>query len=147
MRKTILLYSLSLAVLIFLLKTLEYQFWIKDLSLEVYLGLVAILFAALGVWAGFRLTIRKTVIVTLPPLAIPSDFQLDVVQLEKLGISKREYEVLKLMAQGLSNKEIADRLFVSLNTVKTHLSNLFIKLDAKRRTQALQRAKKLNLIP
>jgi ATP/maltotriose-dependent transcriptional regulator MalT len=74
------------------------------------------------------------------------NFQLNEALLAQTGISKREYEVLELMAQGLSNQEIAEKLFVSLNTVKTHTSNLFVKLDAKRRTQAIQKAKELGLI-
>ncbi|MBO0799520.1 MAG: response regulator transcription factor, partial [Blastocatellia bacterium] len=76
-----------------------------------------------------------------------AEFRLNEQELQRLGISKREYEVLELMAQGLSNQEIADKLFVSLNTVKTHSSNLFMKLDARRRTQAIHRAKELGLLP
>ena len=89
---------------------------------------------------GQRLTRRKVVIAT-------PDFKLNEPELQRLGISKREYEVLELMAQGLSNQEIADKLFVSLNTIKTHSSNLFVKLDARRRTQAVRQAKELGLLP
>lgn len=145
MRRTIILYGLSLAVLIFLLRFLEYRFFVRDLSLEFYLGVVAILFTAFGIWAGLRLTSKKTLVIT--QTVIQPGFQFDPSRLEKTGISKREYEVLELMAKGLSNQEIADRLFVSLNTIKTHSSNLFVKLDAKRRTQAIQKAKDLHLIP
>lgn len=144
MRRTVILYGLSLAVLVFLLRFLEYRFFVRDLSLEFYLGVVAIVFTALGIWAGLRLTSKKTMVVT--QTVIQNGFQFDPSRLEKLGISKREYEVLELMAKGLSNQEIADRLFVSLNTIKTHSSNLFLKLDAKRRTQAIQKAKELYLI-
>jgi two-component system, NarL family, response regulator LiaR len=140
MRKTILIYGVALAALTGILKFIEYRFFVRDLSLEFYLGLVAILFAGLGVWAGLRLTRRKVVIANL-------DFKLNELELQRLGISKREYEVLELMAQGLSNQEIADKLFVSLNTVKTHSSNLFMKLDARRRTQAVRRAKEFGLLP
>lgn len=143
MRRTILLYGASLALLIFLLKFLEYSYFVRDLSLEFYLGLIAILCTALGVWAGLRLTRPKKVLVPVSTI----DFKLNEGLLAQTGISKREYEVLELMAKGLSNQEIADKLFVSLNTVKTHSSNLFVKLDAKRRTQAIQRAKELGLIP
>jgi DNA-binding CsgD family transcriptional regulator len=143
MRKTILLYAALMALLIFILKFVEYRFLVRDLSLEFYLGLVAILFTVIGVWAGVRITGKKTVIVTQPAV----DFKQDEQNLKKSGISKREYEVLELMASGLSNQEIADKLFVSLNTVKTHLSNLFIKLDVKRRTQAIQKAKEMRIIP
>jgi len=140
MRKTILLYGIALAALIGLLKFLEYRFFVRDLSIEFYIGAVAVLFVALGVWVGMRLT-RVKVIVADP------DFTLDPAELKKLGISKREYEVLELISQGLSNREIAEKLFVSLSTVKTHSANLFMKLDASRRTQAVQRARELRLIP
>jgi len=141
MTRTIILYGMALAALITLLKFLEYRLFVRDLSMEFYVGIVAIMFTILGVWAGLKLTPRKTIIITNP------NFQFDETRLERLGISKREYEVLELMAKGHSNQEIADKLFVSLNTVKTHSSNLFLKLDAKRRTQAIQKAKELNLIP
>ncbi len=140
MRKTILIYAIALAALTGILKFIEYRFFVRDLSLEFYLGVVAILFAGLGVWAGLRLTRRKVVIAN-------PDFKLNEPELQRLGISKREYEVLELIAQGLSNQEIADKLFVSLNTVKTHSSNLFMKLDARRRTQAVRRAKEFGLLP
>lgn len=140
MKRTILIYALSLAALVFLLKFIEYRFFVRDLSLEFYIGALAIFFTVLGAWAGFKLTKKKTIIITNPA------FQFDQTRLDSLGISKREYEVLELMARGLSNQEIADKLFVSLNTVKTHSSNLFLKLEVGRRTQAVQKAKELQLI-
>ena len=140
--KTIFLYGLSLAALVFFLKFIEYKFLVRDLSLEFYIGIVALFFTGIGVWAGLRITRKKTVVT-----GVPTNFKLDEEQLKKLGISKREYDVLELMAKGFSNQEIADKLFVSLNTVKTHSSNIFLKLDARRRTQAIQRAKELHLIP
>ena len=141
MRRTVILYSAAMAVLIFILKFFEYRFLVRDLSLEFYLGVIALLFTAVGIWAGNRLTKKKMILVPATP------FEVDEDNLKNLGISKREHEVLRLMAQGLSNQEIADKLFVSLNTIKTHTSNLFYKLEAKRRTQAIQKAKALNLIP
>ena len=141
MKRTIIVYGLSLAALISLLKFLEYRLFVRDLSIEFYVGIVAVMFTILGVWVGLKLTRRKTIIIT------NANFQFDESKLEKVGISKREYEVLELMAKGFSNQEIADKLFVSLNTIKTHSSNLFLKLEAKRRTQAIQKAKELNLIP
>jgi NarL family two-component system response regulator LiaR len=140
-RKTVIIYGLSMAALIAALKFLEYRYFLRDLSLEFYLGILAVMFAGLGVWIGLKFTKRTEVLIPV------SDFKLDPLRLEKHGISKREYEVLELMARGLSNQEIADKLFVSLNTVKTHTTNLFVKLDAKRRTQAVQRAKDLSMIP
>jgi NarL family two-component system response regulator LiaR len=140
MRRTIFLYGIAMAVLIGLLKAVEYRYLIRDISTEMMIGIIAVLFAAIGVWAGRKLT-RTKVVVSYP------DFSIDENQLERLGISKREYEVLGLMSEGLSNREIAEKLFVSLSTVKTHSSNLFAKLDARRRTQAVQRAKELRLLP
>jgi len=140
MRKTILIYGIALAALIATLKFIEYRFFMQDLSLEFYLGIVAVLFTGLGIWVGLRLT-RKKVIIATP------DFQLNEPELHKLGISKREYEVLELIAHGLSNQEIAGKLFVSPNTVKTHSSNLFMKLGVRRRTEAIRRAKELRLLP
>jgi NarL family two-component system response regulator LiaR len=140
MWRTVLLYGLSLAAMIALLKFLEYRLLVRDLSLEFYMGILAVGFAVLGVWMGMRLTRRREVLVPV------SNFVFDPARIEKLNISKREYEVLELIAKGLSNQEIADKLFVSLNTVKTHSQSLFVKLDVKRRTQAVQRAKELMLI-
>jgi DNA-binding CsgD family transcriptional regulator len=140
MRRTILIYGVAMAVLIGLLKFVEYRFIVRDIPLEIYVGVVAVTFTALGIWAGLRLT-RPKVIETGTP------FLLDESNLRKVGISKREYEVLELIAQGLSNQEIADKLFVSVSTVKTHTGNIFAKLDARRRTQAIQRAKELHIIP
>jgi two-component system, NarL family, response regulator LiaR len=141
MRRTIIIYGLALAGLTALLKFLEYKYIVRDLSLEFYLGLVAIFFTAIGVWAGLKLTSKKVQIVQVGP-----GVQIDQTKSDTLGISKREMEVLELIAQGLSNQEIAEKLFLSLNTVKTHSSNLFIKLDVKRRTQAVQKAKELRII-
>ena len=140
MKRTIILYSLALAALVFLMKFLEYRFIIRDLSLEFYFGIVAILFTALGIWAGLKLTRKKIVLVG-------QEFIFNESELQRLSISKRELEVLELISKGLSNQQIADTLFVSLNTIKTHSSNLFLKLDVNRRTQAVQRAKELRLIP
>jgi len=143
MWKTILLYSFILAGVTAGLKVLEYQYLIRDLSLEFYLGLVALVFTGMGVWAGLKLTKKKTLVVAQRE----GIFSVNENNLKQLGISKREHEVLELIAKGLSNQEIAEKLFVSQNTVKTHLSNLFVKLDVNRRTQAIQKGKELNLIP
>ncbi|HYC85839.1 MAG TPA: LuxR C-terminal-related transcriptional regulator [Chryseosolibacter sp.] len=142
MWKTILIYALLLAGLTAALKFLEYKYLLRDLSLEFYLGVVAVVFTALGVWAGIRLNRKKTLVVNAP-----ATFVLNENNVRQLGISKRELEVLGLMAQGHSNQEIAEKLFVSANTIKTHLSNLFLKLEVNKRTQAVQRAKELGLIP
>ncbi len=140
MPKTILLYGIALAALTGLLKFIEYRFLVRDLSLEFYISAVAVVCTGLGIWAGLRLTRKKTVLHN-------PDFQRDDSELQCLGITQREYEVLELIAQGLSNQDIADKLFVSLNTVKSHSSNLFLKLDARSRTQAVLRARERRILP
>ncbi|WP_245840472.1 helix-turn-helix transcriptional regulator [Ohtaekwangia koreensis] len=147
MKRIIIWYGLALAILVFLLKFLEYRYIVRDLSLEFYLGVIAILFTTVGIWLGLKLTRKKVITISVPASSPNTIFQLDEQILQQKGISKREYEVLELMAKGHSNQEIADKLFVSLNTIKTHTSNLFIKLEAKRRTQAIERAKQLRLLP
>lgn len=144
-RRTAILYGLALAALVLVLKLLQYKYLVRDLSIEFYMGALAVVFTAVGAWAGLKLTKKKTIVVKQPVPLQP--FALDPTRLEKLGISKREHDVLEGMAAGLSNQEIADRMFVSLNTVKTHSANLFSKLDVKRRTQAIQKGKELLLIP
>jgi DNA-binding CsgD family transcriptional regulator len=145
-KKTILIYGLLGGVLIAGLKLVEYRFLVIEHSLEIYGGIVALLFAGLGLWLGLRTTrTRETVVVKEVPVVGP--FHRNEGALEQLGITPRELEILEAMAAGLSNREIAERLFVSENTVKTHAARLFEKLSAKRRTQAVQRAKEAGLIP
>ena len=151
-RKTILLYGLLGGVLIAGLKLIEYRFLVVEHSIEVYGGLVALLFAMLGIWLGLKLTKTKQSVVVrevpVPVMVRQSDpFVVDAARQERLGITPRELEILGLIAAGLSNREIAEKLFVSENTVKTHSSRLFDKLSAKRRTQAVQIAKDAGLIP
>jgi DNA-binding CsgD family transcriptional regulator len=146
-------YGLTVAALVTALRLLDYRFFVQDLSIEFYIGTVALLFTVVGAWVGYKLTRvkkvakRSTVHGPQSTVIMPAEFRRNEGALEQAGISKRELEVLELMAGGFSNQEIADRLFVSLNTVKTHSTNLFQKLDARRRTQAVQRAKTLGLIP
>ncbi len=144
MRYSYLIYGVSMALLLLLLKWLEWKFLLVDHSFEIYGGIIAFLFTGLGVWLAFRLAkpkVKVEKVIVERELVLP-----DEKAIEEAGVSPREMEVLQLMAQGLSNQEIADKLFVSLNTVKTHSSNLFVKLDVKRRTQAIQKAKNLGLI-
>ncbi|MEZ4989127.1 MAG: LuxR C-terminal-related transcriptional regulator [Saprospiraceae bacterium] len=148
MKRTIWLYGLALAVLTSLLKGLEYRYHLRDLKVEFYIGLVAVLFTGLGIWVGLHLT-RKRKTGSEHKISPPQKsgpFEVNEAQLNALNISRREYEVLALMAAGCSNQEIADQLFISLNTVKSHSSNIFAKLEVRRRTQAVQRAKLLGLI-
>ena len=143
-------YGISLAVLLFLLKWLELRFVIYDHALEVYVGAIALMFTLLGIWLALKLAKPKVKTVIVEKTVYPDvsqGFTLNKKELTALGLSKREMDVLALMAEGLSNDEIAGRLFVSLNTVKTHSSRLFEKLDVSRRTQAVEKAKRLRLIP
>jgi len=143
----ILLYGLVGGLLITILKLIEYRFLVIEHSLEIYGGLVATIFAALGIWLGLTLTRRKSDPIVSHPSEAPSPFSPDAARLAQLGITPRELEILGLIAAGLSNREIADRLFVSENTVKTHSSRVFDKLGARRRTQAVVLAKEARLIP
>jgi len=148
MRKHVLLYGLLCGVLIVALRLIEYRWLVVEHSLEIYGGLVGALFAGLGIWLGLKLTRHKeTVLVKEVLVPAPASFVRDEQKLEALGITPRELEILELIAEGLSNKEIAARVFVSENTVKTHSSRVFDKLGARRRTQAVQLGKELRLIP
>ena len=144
----ILIYGLSGGVLIVTLRLIEFRFLVVEHSIEIYGGLIAALFAGVGIWLGLKLTKQKEVLV-VKEVPVPSiePFALDEQRLKLLGITKRELEILELIARGMSNREIAEKLFVSENTVKTHSSRLFDKLGAKRRTQAVQLGKEMGLIP
>ena len=149
-KKHVLLYGLLGGVLIALLKLIEFRYLVVEHSIEIYGGLVAALFAGLGIWLGLRLTrTRTTVVETVVVREVPvlTPFVRDVGTVEALGVTPRELEILELIAAGLSNKEIAAKVFVSENTVKTHSRRLFDKLGARRRTQAVQLAKQRGLIP
>jgi two-component system, NarL family, response regulator LiaR len=148
--KATILYSISLAFLLFLLKWLELRFIIIDHSFEIYIGFIAIIFTALGIWLAIKLSRPKiqTVVVEKEVYVTKNeDFVLNTSLISQLELSKRELEILGLLAQGHSNQEIAGQLFVSVSTVKSHLQNLFEKLDVKRRAQAVEKAKRLSLIP
>jgi len=144
--RDVLLYSLAGGVLITILKLSEYRFLVVEHAVEIYAGLIAALFAALGIWLGLTFN-RKQVQVIVQPAQQNTPFIPDAQRLSELGITPRELEILNLIAAGMSNREIADRPFVSQNTVKTHSSRLFDKLGAKRRTQAVQFGKQARLIP
>jgi len=162
--RTILGYGLLGGLLIALLRVVEYRFLVLEHSLEIYGGLIAALFSALGIWLGLTLTRsqRRVVVKEVPvpvevqvrvevpvevPVRVTAPFTRNITRVAELGITPRELDILEAMADGLSTREIGARLFVSENTVKTHTSRLFDKLSAKRRTQAVQRAKEAGLIP
>jgi len=155
--KTMILYSIGLASLLFLLKWLELRFIIFHHSFEVYIGFIAVIFTILGIWLALKLSkptietvvVEKEVYINsienLPQQ--PAGFEINTSLISKLELSKRELQILNLMAKGHSNKEIAAELFISLSTVKSHIQNLFAKLDVKRRLQAVEKAKRLQLTP
>jgi two-component system, NarL family, response regulator LiaR len=148
-RKEILIYCISMALLLFLIKLLEAHFIVFNYRLDFFIGAIAIVFTVLGIWLALKLVKPKVETrIIEKEVYIDNSAQLVINQQEitKLGISKRELDVLNLMATGLSNEEIATKLFIGLNTVKTHSSNIFLKLDVKRRTQAVEKAKRLNII-
>lgn len=157
MKKQILIYGLIYGLcgglLIAALKVIEYRFVVVEHSIEIYGGLTALVFAGVGIWLGLKLTrkeqvvVERELIVEREVLVPTTPFARNEKRLQELAITKRELEILGLIAQGLSNREIAEKLFVSENTVKTHSSRLFDKLNARRRTQAVQRGKELGLIP
>jgi NarL family two-component system response regulator LiaR len=148
MKRHVLIYGLLGGVLITALKWTEYRFLVLEHSVEIYGGLIAATFAAFGIWLGIRLTAsRQTVIVKQVLVPAGKPFCPDNNKREDLGITPRELEILELIARGLSNREIAEKIYVSENTVKTHSSRVFDKLGAKRRTQAVQLGKEFGLLP
>jgi DNA-binding NarL/FixJ family response regulator len=135
--KAIVLYAVALAAGAFALQWLEYQYVTKAFAAEIYIALIAVAFTALGIWAGYRLT----------PKAPPKEFARNDAAIKSLSLTDREVEILGLLAAGRANKEIARDLDVSPNTVKTHIANLFQKLGVERRTQAIQKARELRILP
>lgn len=132
---TIITYSIALCCLLILMKYIEYQYFIKDLRLEAYIGIIAIVFVGLGIWVGLKIVSPNKTQEEKPN-----------INYSEFDISKREFEVLELISDGLSNQEIADKLFLSIATIKTHTSRLFKKLEVKRRTEAVAKAKELNIL-
>ena len=146
--KHTILYAIALALLLFLLKWLELKLIIVDNAYEIYMGGIAVFFTVLGIWLALKLTKPKTVVVEKQVYVNNGpEFIINQTEVEKLGLSKRELDVLQLMAEGLSNQEISERLFVSLNTIKTHSAKMFEKMEVKRRTQAVEMGKRLSIIP
>ncbi len=148
--RNIIWYGTALAALLFLLKWLELRFIIADHAFEAYAGAIAVIFTALGIWLALKLAKPKVQTVVVEKqiyIDNTTGFTINQYELDRLNLSRRELEVLQLMAEGLSNQEISARLFVSLNTVKTHSSKVFEKMEVKRRTQAVEMAKRLCIIP
>ena len=148
MKRHVLIYGLIGGTLITVLKWTEYRFLVIEHSIEIYGGLTAATFAVLGIWLGRKLTgKRETIVVKEVPVPVEAPFIPDEKRREDLGITRRELEILELIARGMSNREIAEKLYVSENTVKTHSSRVFDKLGARRRTQAVQFGKEFGLLP
>ena len=148
--KDTILYGVSMAAILFLLNWLELRFVVYDHGYAIFIGFIALIFTALGIWLSLKLSKPKvqTIIVEKEiPVLVNAHFEPDEQAILRYDLSKREVDVLELMAKGLSNQEIANTLFVSLSTVKTHNQSLFVKLDVKRRTQAIERARALRIIP
>ncbi len=150
--KHIFLYGIIGGILVAALKWSEYRFLVIDHSIEIYSGLIAATFATVGIWLGLKLTRKQETIVVKEvrinvPVPTAGPFSPNEAKREELAITPREMEILELIAQGMSNREIAEKLFVSENTVKTHSSRVFDKLGARRRTQAVQLGKEFGLLP
>ena len=151
--RTVLLFGVAAGLLIVAMQVVEYRFLVVERSIEIYSAIVAAAFAAAGIWLGLSVTRKKVVSVEVPvevrvEVPVPAGpFVLNTAKVEELGLTPRELEVLQLIADGLSTKEMADKLFVSENTVKTHSGRVLEKLGANRRTQAVQLAKQLRLLP
>lgn len=133
-KKSYLIYGMLMGVLLLLLQVLHYKAMIRDIQLELFGGVVATVFMGLGVWLGLQW------------VKVKEQRKADLSKARASHLSDRELAVLTLLAEGLSNQEIADRLFVSLNTVKTHLSNVYMKLSVTRRTQAVQKAQQMGIL-
>jgi DNA-binding CsgD family transcriptional regulator len=148
MKRHVLIFGLITGILIALLQWSEYQFLVVEHSIEIYGALIAATFALVGIWLGLKLTAKRQTIV-VREVAVPAgtSFIPDQRKRDDLHITPRELEILELIAQGLSNREIAGKLFVSESTVKTHSSRVFEKLGARRRTQAVQLGKEFGLLP
>jgi len=139
-----------MAILVFALKWLQWKFLIVDNAIDIYIGLVAVFFTALGIWVAKQLIKPKTQTVIIEKEVFISQteaFTVNEIELKRLNLNSREYEILQLLAKGYSNKDISENLFLSISTIKTHVSNLYVKMDIKSRTQAIEKAKRLKIIP
>jgi len=137
MKQTILVFGLLILALLVLFEISKRTYLSGDTSIEIIIAVIALVFFFIGIYINKKSLHKKISIST----------EVNHQKIKELNISKREYEVLCEIANGLSNQEIATKLFVSESTIKTHVSNILVKLNAKRRTQAIQISKELNLLP
>jgi ATP/maltotriose-dependent transcriptional regulator MalT len=153
----LLVYAVAAGLVVAALRFVDYRFMVVEHSAAIYGAIVAALFAGVGLWLG-RGLVRERIVTREMRVEVPVEvkvqapasgaaFVLNQTKADELELTRRELEVLQLMAEGLSNKQMADRLFISENTVKTHCSRLFDKLGAGRRTEAVQVARRWSLIP
>jgi|SRR5690606_3338991 NarL family two-component system response regulator LiaR len=148
--KHIILYGFILAFFVFVLKWLQWKFLIVDNAIDIYVGLIAVFFTFLGIWVANQISrpkIKTVVVEKEIKVPEPNSYIPNECELKKLNLSAREYEVLQLLAKGKSNAEIGEELYLSIHTIKTHVSNLYLKMDVKSRTQAMDKAKRLKIIP
>lgn len=142
----LLIYGFCLSILLFLLKWLQWKFLIIENSLDIYIGLIALFFTILGTWVAKQLTGYKTRTIIVEKAVERTPDPGDLIAIEQFNLTPRERDVLMLILQGKSNMEIADQLFLSVSTVKTHVSNVFVKMDVKSRMQAMEKAKRLRIM-
>lgn len=138
--RSIIIFGILMALLLVILEFSEYRYFVGRLSTEIYTMVIASLFTIVGVWIGYNFLKKKSETAQLKSL------ESEEAKIKKLNLNKREFEVLQYISQGLSNQEIADELFLALPTIKTHISSLYSKLDVKSRTQAIHKARSIELI-
>lgn len=141
MLKTVLRFGLIALTLLILFQLSNLSLVIPSIPADTIIGITAVILMALGIYLGGNIKKDKVV-----EVEVSAPVEIDEERIQNLGISQRELEVLQLISNGLSNQEIGEKLFVSESTIKTHVSNLFVKLDVKRRTQAVTRAKEWRII-
>ena len=145
----LLIYGFAIATLVFGLKWMQWKFLIMDNAIDIYIGLIAIMFTSLGGWIAYQIIKPKTQTVFVEKQVIihqPKNFTLNQKELKKLKLTNREFQILKLIVQGYSNVEIANQLFLSLSTIKTHVSNLYSKMNVKSRFQAISNARRMEIV-
>ena len=144
--KSIFLYAFSMAILVFVLNWLQWRYLISENSIDIYIGIIAVFFTAFGIWIATQLSNKYASGLIEEVLSNTEHSQINERELSKFQFTSREYEVLQQISMGRSNSEIAENLFLSLSTVKTHASNLYSKFDVKSRTQAIEKANRLNIV-
>lgn len=146
MKQTIIGFGLLIFSLLVLFRLAGYTQFRLQYGMEIWIAVFSILFFIIGIFLSRKMFQKEIIKEKEVIVEVPAGSEIDPKQLSKLGLSKREYEILQLITEGLSNQQIADKLFISENTIKKHISNLFLKLDVERRTEAIKKAKTLRVI-